>query len=251
MSLGLAQDFGYAHGAAITLLFVLWFGYSFFLRRFYKGSLNDQLYSIRARWIVGALRRSSGPFDAILLGHIVNSITFFGSATMLVLAATATLVTSAGATHATVSQFYAHGAPSFGLYVLLLLVLNVTLAVSFFAFIYALRKLIYVIALVGALPDAPATPELLLQHDKMAEAASAVLSSALSTFNFGIRGYYYFIAAMGLFVSPWVSIALMIGFSVMLVFRQVGSQAAKNIGAYVEASDAYVGIERKLASKGG
>ena len=231
---GLPADFGVAHAVAIALLFVLWVSYGPIMRVVFNGSLNRQLITVRAAWLTASLYRAQRPFDAILLGHMVNSITFFGSATMLVLAGAASLVVNATGVHAAMLSLYQEGAPSLGLFVIVVAVLNVVLAVTFFSFTYALRKLIYVLALVGALPERAEDELRDSDRHEMVAAASIVLTEALTTFNFGIRGYYYAVAALGLLIAPLVSIGLSVVFTTILLYRQVFSPTARAIGRYVD-----------------
>ena len=233
----LPEDFDLAQALAIGLLFGSWFAYSKILRTLDRGSLNEQLSTVRARWLTTLVGRAQKPFDAILLGHIVNSIAFFGSATLIVLAGVVSIFASVRAIYGTVSEFGLTSEQSFALFVTHIAILNVILALSFFSFIYALRKLIYVIALVGALPEGelPAAEEACRKD--MVEDAATVLSEALKTFNFGIRGYYYSIAGLGLFVSPWLSIAITVVATGTLMYRQIGTRTAAAIRRYVEASN--------------
>ena len=83
-----AVDFTWLHVAAVALIFLLWAGYSPTLRLFGRGSLNEQLHVVRLRWfhVHGGISREHRVFDAIMLGHINTSISYFGSATLIVLA---------------------------------------------------------------------------------------------------------------------------------------------------------------------
>jgi uncharacterized membrane protein len=67
-------------------------------------------------------------------------------------------------------------------------------------------------------------------------AASTVLSQAIKTFNFGIRGYYYAIAALGLLVSPYASIAASVLVTGILFYRQLATPTAHAIQEYVETA---------------
>jgi len=82
----LPQDLELPHAIAMGLILFCWFAYSQALARLGRGSLNSQLVVIRQHWLQAAARRTAKPFDAFLLGHIINSISFFGSATLFVLA---------------------------------------------------------------------------------------------------------------------------------------------------------------------
>ena len=81
-------DFGWPHAIAVTLILGLWGFYSSILGTFGKGSLNTQLHAVRQRWLQvhQGVGREHRVIDAILLGHISSSISYFGSATLIILA---------------------------------------------------------------------------------------------------------------------------------------------------------------------
>ncbi len=229
----LPSDFSLLHAVAIILIVVCWFGYSRLLATIARGSLNSQLAFIRQDWIKATTQRPGCPFDAIMLGHIVNALAFFGSGTLLVLAGMISTFAGAQSIHATLSELHFIAPASLELFALLLGLLTLVIALCFFSFTYALRKLTYTIALVAALPedrkDCPA-------HDAMVEAASLVLSEAIKTFNFGIRGYYYAIAALCLIASPVASIIASLLVTAILLYRQLATPTARAIRDYVEAA---------------
>ena len=229
----LPSDFNFPHVAAISLLLISWFAYSRILRTFARGSLNSQLALVRLNWITMVTQRDTKPFDAILLGHIINSIAFFGSATLIVLAGVITAFAGLKSIHTTMSELHFMATTSLELFALQLGFLAFILALCFFSFTYALRKLIYVITLTGALPDKQETrPE----HEIMVSALTDVLTEAVKTFNFGIRGYYYAIAAIFLFVSPYMCIAATVTVTTVLFYRQLATPTARAIQAYVDAA---------------
>lgn len=236
MQFTLPADFDLAQAAAVFLLFALWFSYATVLQTIARGSLNRQLSVVRTQWLRLSITRGQKPFDAILLGHILNSIAFFGSATMIVLAGVITLFVNVRSVHETTTQLLLADAGSLTLFVIHVTVVAVILAMSFFSFTYALRKLIYVLALVGALPEGKLTPNAERCRIAMVDDAATVLTEALVTFNFGIRGYYYAVAALGLFVSPWVCIALSLLATATLIYRQIGTRTASAVQNYVALS---------------
>ena len=73
---------------AIALIFAMWGLYGPILRALGRGTLNAQLHVVRMRWMRMLLQthRDHRAFDALMMGHISNSMAFFGSATLLVLA---------------------------------------------------------------------------------------------------------------------------------------------------------------------
>lgn len=229
----LPSDFTSLHALAICLLFGFWFAYTQILKLFARGSLNTQLEVVRNHWLTAASMRDAKPFDAVLLGHITNSIAFFGSATMIVLAGIITAFANVKTIHGTISEIHFIGQTSLELFAVQVGLLTIVLAISFFSFTYALRKLIYVIALVGALPDASQTRD---PHETMIKGAATVLSEAIKTFNFGIRGYYYFVAALCLFISPYACLAMTTIMTGALFYRQLATPTARAIRDYVEAA---------------
>lgn len=237
MPIALPSDFDLPQGAAIVILFLAWFSYSTVLMIVARGSLNEQLSTVRTQWLRLSIGRGQKPFDAILLGHIVNSIAFFGSATMIVLAGFITLFANVKSVHGTASELTLTDGSSFELFVIHFTVLSTILALSFFSFTYALRKLIYVLALVGALPEGELDDHGEACRIEMVDCAATVLSEALKTFNFGIRGYYYAVAALGLFVSPWLCLGLTAIATAILMYRQIATRTAAAVQGYVTMSE--------------
>ena len=73
---------------AIALLFLMWSLYGPILNILGRGTLNAQLHVVRERWMRMLLKthREHRTFDAVMMGHISGSMSFFGSATLIVLA---------------------------------------------------------------------------------------------------------------------------------------------------------------------
>lgn len=229
----LPPDFSWTHLFALMLLFGSWFAYPLILRKLGRGSLNSQLVIVRQYWISAATRRQAKPFDAVLLGHISNSIAFFGSATLLVLAGILSTIISVKVIHETVQQLHFIESTSLELFALQIGILALVVALCFFSFTYALRKLIYTIALLGALPD---VMDNCPTQDRLIVNLNVVLSEAIKTFNFGIRGYYYAIASVCLFISPLACILATIIVTSILTFRQLATPTAQAIQNYVDAA---------------
>ena len=226
------EDFKISHAAAAAFLFICWLGYSKILRIFKREPLNNQLIVARSRWIKSLSSRAALPFDAILLGHIVNSVTFFGSATLIVLAGIFSAFVNLDNFHRTVAELHINEATSFEMFAWQFSLLAVVISVCFFSFTYALRKMVYVIALVAALPsDEPTSCD----QEGMVRHTTTVLTEAVKTFNFGIRGYYYSISALFLMLSPLASIIASSFVTVILIYRQTQTKTSRAIEGYVKA----------------
>ena len=154
---------------------------------------------------------------------------------MIVIAGVLTLFINVRSIHATMSELHFIQQTSLELFSLQIALLAFVLSLCFFSFTYALRKLIYTIALLGALPDISEGCE---THDDMVAATTKVLSEAIKTLNFGIRGYYYAIATLFIFASPYACMAATIVVTTVLFYRQLATPTAKSIQNYVVAAKA-------------
>lgn len=231
----LPADFDLPEMIAVALIFGLWGLYTPILKLIGRGSLNTQLHAVRLRWVEMHQRvdREHRVFDAILLGHISNSIAFFGSATLIVLAGlVGTLVNIKTVYHVTRELSFLDQSMSAELFSLYFALLTLTMALCFFAFTYALRKMAYTLALLGGLEAAPAhTTECRI----MGEQAAIVLTECVRSINAGIRGFYYAVAVMFLFAGPWVAMAATAIITGVLYYRQLFSPVARAIARYVAA----------------
>jgi len=230
--MSLPHDLSNLHLAAFALLFVAWWLYSPILSLFGRGTLNAQLGIVRLRWMLLSTQRINRPFDAILLNQIISSVAFFGSASLIVLAALLGTFANVSSVHAVLSQLHFVSPMSTELLAANLSVVVLILGISFFSFTYSLRKLIYTVALSGGLADqAVETPQFTIQ----VEATATVLTDAVRSFNNGIRGYYYAVAALFLLLGPVACIVATCIVMAMLFYRQTLTTTARAIGKYVDA----------------
>ena len=230
--MSLPPDLTNLHLVAFALLFAAWWLYSPILSLFGRGTLNAQLSIVRLRWMLLSTQRINRPFDAILLNQIINSVAFFGSASLIVLAALLGTFANVSSVHAVLSQLHFVSPTSIELLTVNLSVVVLILGISFFAFTYSLRKLIYTVALSGGLADqAVETPQFTVQ----VEATATVLTEAVRSFNNGIRGYYYAVAALFLLLGPVACIVATCAVMAMLFYRQTLTTTSRAIGRYVDA----------------
>ena len=227
-------DFEWPHAVAIGLIFMLWGFYTPILKIVGRGSLNSQLHVVRSRWMQmhQGIGREHRVIDAILLGHISSSISYFGSATLLILAGLVGALVNVGSIHIATRELKFLAPMSADLFSLNFALLTLFLVLSLFAFTYALRKMAYTFALLGGLETAAAeSPETRI----MGEQAAVVLTEAVRSINNGIRGFYYAIAALFLFAGPYACMAATMIITGILFYRQIFSPTAIAIGRYVEA----------------
>ncbi len=220
--------------AAIALIFALWIGYGPILAIFGRGTLNAQLHVVRMKWMRMVInsKRENRVFDGILLGHIAGQMSFFGSATLLVLAGLLGTLAGVNHLHATLLAIPFFPPTTLQLFTIHFAALTVIIAFAFFSFTYSLRKLAYTLAMIGALPEAPCQDA---HAQAMIDQTATVLTEAVKSLNNGIRGFYFAVAALFLFFGPFVSIAVTLAVSVVLYWRQGLSTTALAIERYVDA----------------
>jgi uncharacterized membrane protein len=230
----LPADLDLPKAAAIALIFALWGLYGPLLKVMGKGSLNTQLHAVRMQWLRMHQHsaREHRVFDALLLGHISSSISYFGSATLLVLAGLFGTLINVNRVYIVTRDLKFLQPMSADLFTLYFAIVTLILILSFFAFTYALRKMAYTFALLGGLQEAPATAP---ESKVMVEQTATVLTEAVRSINNGIRGFHFAIAGLFLFAGPYVSIGMTVVITGILFYRQMHSPTARAIGKYVDA----------------
>ena len=121
---------------------------------------------------------------------------------------------------------------SLELFTIYFVTLTVIMAICFFSFTFALRKLAYTLAMIGGLSEAPGDDP---QSRIMVVETATVMTEAVKSLNNGIRGYYFAIAAFFLFAGPYFCMAMTVVMSTLLLYRQGFSTTALAIERYVDA----------------
>ncbi len=231
---GLPWDFDFIHLFAVALVFIMWWLYTPVLTLLGRGTLNAQLHAVRLKWMhmLISSHRANRVYDAIMLGQISSAMSYFGSATLIVLVGFVGTLASINHVHASLTQMAFFPPISLGLFIVYFGALTVIMAICFFSFTYGLRKMAYCLALIGALDEAPAaTP----QAQVMAAQTAVVLTEAVKSMNNGTRGYYFAVAGIFLFLGPTISIIATLAMAMLLYFRQGLSKEALAIDRYVKA----------------
>ena len=104
-----------------------------------------------------------------------------------------------------------------------LLVLGVIFVHAFFKFTWALRQFNYCSTLIGAAPKGP--------DDAFARRAADVATHASKDFNQGLRAYYFSLAALSWFVSPWLFMVATSVVVAVLYLREYRSTALQVLSA--------------------
>lgn len=209
--------------AALALFFLCWLGYGPLLKLLARqsGTLNDDMELVRRVWMTAMTHREIRLVDSQLMGHSINSASFFASTNLLLIAAVAGILFGG---QGALEGFASVGAVDTPIKLLegkLALVL-LCLVRGLLDFIWALRQMNYTLALIGAAPEVHVEAD----REALGQAAAALLNPALSSFSQGVRAYYFALAAAAwLFGPPWLAIGVAAAFA-LLVYRQAASPAA-------------------------
>lgn len=182
---------------------------------------------VREAWIRRMLKREVRIMDANLLGQLLSSASFFASTNLLVIAAAAGLLFGGDAMLDNLRGLVIATPAPLWLTELKIALIVVTLARGPLDFIWAIRQFNYCSAMFGAAPEYTDTRD----HERVAKALGAVLSPALSSFNKGVRTYYFALAATAWIASPWAMIVAVVASCALLLRRQVASPAAAGVRA--------------------
>ena len=214
----------------LAWFFLCWLGYprlvTLIARR--RSSIDLDMLAIRRVWMDGLLHRDFRVPDTMLMGQIIQSVSFFASGTIIVVAA---LVGALARTDSLTafSEGVALGVPPSSASIrLVLLALLAIFIYAFFKFTWTIRQYNYCVAMIGAAPMPPIEPE---RHIRLAEAMGRSLTSASMNFNAGLRCYYFAFAALAWFLHPLLVLMTTILTMVMLIRRQFYSEVASNISA--------------------
>lgn len=210
----------------LALFFLCWLAYDPLLRVLARrsGSLNDDMLTVRHAWMTAMTRREVRLLDSQLLGHSINSGSFFASSNLLLIAGVASVLFGGDQALRGFSAVGAEGTPLALLEAKLGLVL-LCLSRGLLDFIWSIRQMNYALAMIGAAPEITAEAD----REAFGRATADVLNPALGAFSQGVRGYYFALAAAAWLFGPvWLCAGVVSAFT-LLVWRQSASPAARAI----------------------
>jgi uncharacterized membrane protein len=213
---------------ALAVFLTAWLFYQPILKRLSRrgGVINTDMTVVRWRWMANMAGRENRFLDSQLMGHVLNSASFFASANLIVIAAAAGALFKSGDTYRTVARLAVADAGPQWLFQVKLALVVAALARGLLDLIWAIRQMNYTLAAIGAAPPPSAAPDLIRDYG---DAAAQVLNPALSAFNNGVRGYYFALSAAAWLLGAWAMTAAVIAAVALLFWRQVGSSSSKGV----------------------
>lgn len=211
-------------GAALALFVLVWFAYEPMLKAAARGRnvINTDMTVIRGAWMANMAKRDNRFMDSQLLGHVLNSASFFASSNLILIAAAAGALFGGENTFRSASSLLVLKTSSRLLFEAQLGLVLLALARGLLDFIWSIRQMNYCLATMGAAPDG-GEPEMQAAYGA---AATRLLNPALSSFNTGVRGYYFALAAAAWMFGAGAFITATLGAVALLAWRQRASPAA-------------------------
>ena len=199
----------------------IWVGYTWYADRgaWHKRSLRAVMHAHREEWMRQMVLRDNRVADVNILRNLLQSVSFFASTTLLILAGLLAILGASDRGIEIVRALPFAAATTLGQWELKLLVLGVVFVHAFFKFTWALRQFNYCSVLIGAAPKST--------DSDYARRAAEVSTHASKDFNQGLRAYYFSLAALGWFVHPWVFVAATTLVTVVLYLREHHSKTMK------------------------
>jgi len=204
---------------------MLWIGYTVYADRHARRaqSLRAVMHAYREQWMQQMLLRDNRVVDVNILRNLLQGVAFFASATLLILAGLLTILGSTDRAIEIVRALPFAATTTLLQWELKLIVLCMIFVYAFFKFTWALRQFNYCSTLIGAAPKG--------QDDAFARRAAEMATHASKDFNQGLRAYYFSLAALGWFVSPWLFMAATTAVVVVLYLREYRSTALNVLSA--------------------
>ena len=206
----------------ISTLFplVCYFAYNIIVPQVEKlrPSLSVIMNMQRRRWVANAALRES-PFDAILSGNIMSSVSFLASTAVLLILAIFAVFGQVPALMGALDSLSLDRVYT-TLDVQLHLVIILTMFVlAFFAFTLSLRQFNHFCIMLGAIDHSAPTSE------EEIDAITRMNALGARNFNSGVRAYYFSVATVAWFVSEWLPIVVSLITILILAHREFFSSA--------------------------
>ena len=211
--------------AALAIFAVCWIFYQpllLLLGRRGGAVINTDLTVVRAAWMRNMARRENRFMDGQLLAQSLNSASFFASSNLILIAAAGSALFGGQSTFHNVSSLIVVKTSSRLLFEGQLALVVLMLARGLLDFIWGIRQLNYCLAAIGATPEEADDAT----HHAYGDLAGRLLNPAMHSFNTGVRGYYFALAAAAWLFGAIPFIAMTLGAVGLLVWRQRRSPAA-------------------------
>lgn len=183
-----------------------------------RPSLSVIMNMQRRRWVANATRRET-PFDAILSGNIMGSVSFLASTAVLLVLAVFAVFGQLPALMSALESLSLDRTYSVLDVQIHLGVMLAMFVLAFFAFTLSLRQFNHFCIMLGALDHDRVTTE------EEIDAIAQINALGARNFNSGVRAYYFSVATIAWFVSEWLGVLACLVTILVLAHREFFSSA--------------------------
>ena len=189
---------------AILVSFALWVGYTLVAHhpRINRHSLAFTTEQLRVVWMRRMCDVEVRVADASLLGNLMRNVAFFASASILVMSGLVALIGSGERAFEVFQSLPFHDRDdTLGQFETKCVLLACVFVYAFFQVTWSMRQFNYTCILLGAAPK-PSDSD--ADKDNFARHAGRLAALAAQSFNMGLRAYYFALAMLTWFISPWL-----------------------------------------------
>jgi uncharacterized membrane protein len=193
-----------------------------------RDSLSARMHLYREIWMRRLLEREARMVDMQVMASLQNGTAFFASTSLLAVGGALALLRSTKEALAVLGELPINLSPSPALWEIKCVGLILIFIYAFFKFAWSYRLFNYVAILLGAMPparlrDSPEAESHVIRTTRLFEAAGR-------HFNRGQRAFFFALAYLGWFVSPWVLFVSTAAVVIVTWRRQFASSAWRAMG---------------------
>lgn len=206
--------------------FGLWAGYQRYaiVKAKSRPSLMSEMARYRQDWWTNMVGRELKVIDTSILTTLSNSATFFASTTLFILGGLLAMLGTTDKIVSLVEGLPFHSRLSGQPWELKIFLLLGIFVYAFFKFTWALRQYGFSSILVGAAPMVTQASE---EDAHFIRRAAKVSSLAGDSFNYGLRAYYFGLAALSWFLTTWIFMLVTAWVVLVLYMREFRSPALR------------------------
>lgn len=213
---------------ALAWFLLMWIGYDRFADYWSQShpSLLRHVNEARRDWMLRLTYRENRIPDVALMANLSSSPTFFASTTIIIIGGLFALMGSTSKVVNVVQEipFSVHVPEE--VWNVKIIVLICVFVFAFFRFTWALRQFNFCSILIGAAPNVAEYKEGTdAARAEFANRSGKLVALAGESFNDGLRGFYFAIAAMTWFVQPALFMIATTVVVAVLYFREFHSSA--------------------------
>lgn len=223
--------------ASLIVFLGLWVGYTQFSRIKAKNTacLSRCLHQHRLHWMRQILDNDIRVSHASLLANLERHVSFFAQTTLLILAGVLTLFTQVENVNNVLASIPIATERDHVAIQIKLSLLTMIFVTAFFQFTWSMRQYGFLNIMIGAAPvDVNTQKTHLLDYAKQ---MGVVQDQAGHAYNYGLRSYYFSLAALSWFFHPVLLIFSSLTVVYVLYHREFNSKTLKAIQTGIQRLD--------------